>query len=103
MLIGNRGWVHPRIFRSVTVGNISRVILHRYTCLFPYFVSNRVMGTFPRIHTDLLSRYHSSFLILALSREFLPTFVSARGTQRSRDLRVIPRTFNSRYLFPSQS
>src|SRR6218665_478438 len=35
-------------------------------------------------------------LTLAVSGEFLPAFVSARGTQRNRYLRVIPRTFNSR-------
>src|SRR6218665_215977 len=35
-------------------------------------------------------------LTLAVSGEFLPAFVSARGTQRNRDLHVIPRTFNSR-------
>src|SRR6218665_383582 len=33
---------------------------------------------------------------LAVSGEFLPAFVIARGTQRNRDLRVIPRTLNSR-------
>src|SRR6218665_3341021 len=63
---------------------------------FSHFLSNRVRGTFPRIYTDLFSRYHSPFLRLALSGEFLPAIASARGAQRSRDLRVIPRTFNSR-------
>src|SRR6218665_1097303 len=87
MFIGNRGWVLPCIFRMGTVLNVS---LHRYTCIFPYSVSNRVRGNFPRIYTDLFSLYHSPFLSLALSLsgEFPPAFVSEQGTQRNRDLRV---------------
>src|SRR6218665_1827283 len=71
-------------------------IEHEPAEAFRIFVSNRVRGTFPRIYTDLFSLYHSPFLRLTLSGEFLPTIASARGAQRSRDLRVIPLTFNSR-------
>src|SRR6218665_1802852 len=86
----------------ITVENTQKMTDFRFKKIkrehspFYLFLSNRVRGTFPRIYTDLFSLQHSPFLRLALSGEFLPAIASARGAQPSRDLRVIPRTFNSR-------
>ena len=82
-----------RTFRTVTMGNFplstQRTSCHFITRCFTYFYRTRTSGGFPRIYTDLSYCKHSPFLRLALSGEFLPAFVSARGTQRNRDLRVI--------------
>src|SRR6218665_327665 len=46
--------------------------------------------------TQTCFRFNTRRFSDSLSGEFLPAIASARGAQRSRDLRVIPRTFNSR-------
>src|SRR6218665_3550911 len=83
------------IFRTVTMGNFPRIYsthqLSLYHSPFYFFLSNP--------NQRRISAYlHRPVVLstLAVSGEFLPEFVSARGTQRNRDLRMIPRTFNSR-------
>src|SRR6218665_3697171 len=97
---GTRGLALPAYFELLPWGTFpvftQRASCHFITRRFTYFYPTRTSGGFPRIYTVLSYCQHSPFLRLTLTGEFLPAFVSARGTQRNRDLRVIPRTFNSR-------
>src|SRR6218665_3808624 len=84
-----------RIFRTVTMGNFPRIYsTHQLSlCHSPFyiFLSNP--------NQRRISAYlHSPVVLstLAVSGEFLPAIASARGAQRNRDLRLIPRTYNSR-------
>src|SRR6218665_1309837 len=77
-----------RIFRTVTMGNFPRIYstCQLSLCHSPFylFLSNSNQGNFsPDLHRPVV------LLTLAVSGEFLPAFVIARGTQRNRDLRVI--------------
>src|SRR6218665_3532467 len=91
---GTRGVGLARIFRTVTMGNFPRIYstcqLSLYHSPFYSFLSNpnqRRISAY--LHRPVV------LLTLAVSGEFLPAIASARGAQRNRDLRVIPRTFNS--------
>src|SRR6218665_466283 len=96
---GTRGLALPAYFEVFPWGTFlvftQRASCHFITRRFTYFYRTRTSGGFPRIYTDLFSLYTRRFSD-SLSGEFLPAIASARGAQRSRDLRVIPRTFNSR-------
>src|SRR6218665_1544527 len=85
-----------RIFRTVTMGNFPRIYsTHQLSlCHSPFYLFFLLNLNQRRISAYL----HSPVVLstLAVSGEFLPAFVIARGTQRNRDLRVIPRTLNSR-------
>src|SRR6218665_2492985 len=90
---GTRGLAFSAYFELLLWGTFpvftQRTSCHFITRRFTYFYRTRTSGGFPRIYTDLSYCQHSPFLKLALSGEFLPAFVKARGTQRNSDLRVI--------------
>jgi len=56
MLIGNRGWVLPRIFRTATVGNISRSYPSPVRLPFPIFCIEPGQGKFsPVLHRPVFA------------------------------------------------
>src|SRR6218665_1711433 len=93
---GTRGLALPAYFELLPWGTFP-VFTQRASC---HFITRRFTYFFlSNPNQRRISAYLPSpavLLTLAVPGEFLPAIASARGAQRNRDLRVIPRTFNSR-------